>query len=100
MTNDPTYDEQLTLLAQQDFSHPSMDMPLPGNVNAVDRFQCATYAEFGVYNNEYRTVDDLKLGDDSQPQEIDPYDSISVGDVTARFQPQRMPFQSREYAVN
>ena len=41
MTNDPTYDEQLTLLAQQDFSHPSRDMPLPGNVNAVDRFQRA-----------------------------------------------------------
>ena len=43
MTNDPTYDEQLTLLAQQDFSHPSRDMPLPGNVNAVDRFQRAAY---------------------------------------------------------
>lgn len=43
MTNDPTYDEQLALLAKQDFSHPSSDMPLPGNVNAVDRFQRATY---------------------------------------------------------
>ena len=43
MTNDPTYDEQLKLLAQQDFSHPSRDMPLPGNVNAVDRFQRAAY---------------------------------------------------------
>lgn len=43
MTNDPTYDEQLELLARQDFSHPSRDMPLPGNVNPVDRFQRAAY---------------------------------------------------------
>jgi len=92
MTNNPTYDEQLTLLAAQDFSKPSREMPLPGNVNAVDRFQRAAYysallpkpdterqaiagvmaimrnvsvpfgapyAEFGVYNTEYRTVTDL-----------------------------------------
>jgi len=43
MTNDPTYDEQLALLAQQDFSNPSSQMPLPGNVNAMDRFQRAAY---------------------------------------------------------
>lgn len=43
MTNDPTYDEQLQLLASQDFSQPSRDMPLPGNVNARDRFQRAAY---------------------------------------------------------
>jgi choloylglycine hydrolase len=43
MTNDPTYDEQLTLLAGRDFSHPRSDMPLPGNVNPVDRFQRAAY---------------------------------------------------------
>jgi penicillin V acylase-like amidase (Ntn superfamily) len=43
MTNDPTYDEQLALLAEQDFSKPSRDMPLPGNVNARDRFQRAAY---------------------------------------------------------
>jgi penicillin V acylase-like amidase (Ntn superfamily) len=43
MTNDPSYDEQLRLLAGQDFSHPSCDMPLPGNVNARDRFQRASY---------------------------------------------------------
>ncbi|WP_233200118.1 linear amide C-N hydrolase [Blastopirellula marina] len=43
MTNDPTYDEQLALLKQQDFSHPSSEMPLPGNVNATDRFQRAAY---------------------------------------------------------
>lgn len=43
MTNDPSYDEQLELLARQDFSHPDRDMPLPGNVNPVDRFQRAAY---------------------------------------------------------
>ena len=43
MTNDPTYDEQLALLAKQDFSKPSMDLDIPGNVNAVDRFQRAAY---------------------------------------------------------
>ena len=43
MTNDPTYDEQLALLKKQDFSKPSSDMPLPGNVNPVDRFQRAAY---------------------------------------------------------
>lgn len=43
MTNDPTYDEQLALLAKQDFSKPASDMPLPGNVNAQDRFQRAAY---------------------------------------------------------
>jgi len=43
MTNDPPYDEQLELLSRQDFSHPSCEMPLPGNVNAIDRFQRAAY---------------------------------------------------------
>ncbi len=43
MTNDPTYDQQLALLKQQDFSKPSSDTPLPGNVKAVDRFQRAAY---------------------------------------------------------
>jgi choloylglycine hydrolase len=43
MTNDPTYDQQLELLSQQDFSNPRCDMPLPGNVNAIDRFQRAAY---------------------------------------------------------
>lgn len=43
MTNDPTYDEQLTLLSKLDFSNPSSDMPLPGNVNPRDRFQRASY---------------------------------------------------------
>jgi choloylglycine hydrolase len=43
MTNDPPYDEQLALLAGQDFSKPSSEIPLPGNVNARDRFQRASY---------------------------------------------------------
>ncbi|MFM8330427.1 MAG: linear amide C-N hydrolase [Candidatus Methylumidiphilus sp.] len=43
MTNDPTYDEQLALLKQQDFSKPSSTIPLPGNVNPKDRFQRAAY---------------------------------------------------------
>ena len=43
MTNDPTYDEQLELLKKQDFSKPSSDLPLPGNVKATDRFQRAAY---------------------------------------------------------
>ncbi len=43
MTNDPPYVEQLELLAAQDFSKPDRDMPLPGNVNARDRFQRAAY---------------------------------------------------------
>ena len=148
MTNDPTYEEQLVLLAQQDFSHPSCDMPLPGNVNAVDRFQRAAYysallptpnsqreavasvmaimrnvsvpfgapyAEFGVYNTEYRTVTDLTnrmyffelttsanviwvqmdlldLAEGAPTLAVDPYDETLVGDVTDRFEPREMPF--------
>jgi len=43
MTNDPPYVEQLALLKKQDYSKPSSDWPIPGNVNAVDRFQRAAY---------------------------------------------------------
>ena len=43
MTNDPAYDEQLAILKTQDFSNPASTMPLPGNVNPVDRFARATY---------------------------------------------------------
>ena len=43
MTNDPSYDQQLALLKTLDFSKPSSDMPLPGNVNPKDRFQRADY---------------------------------------------------------
>jgi choloylglycine hydrolase len=92
MTNDPTYDKQLELLATLDFSNPAGTMPLPGNVNAIDRFARSTYyldllpdpknereaaasmlsvarnvsvpfgapyADFGIYNTEYRTVSNL-----------------------------------------
>jgi penicillin V acylase-like amidase (Ntn superfamily) len=45
MTNDPRYDQQLALLQKQDFSKPSSDMPLPGNVDPRDRFQRAAYYE-------------------------------------------------------
>ncbi len=43
MTNDPSYDEQLALLKTRDFSQPSSDTPLPGNVKATDRFQRTAY---------------------------------------------------------
>jgi choloylglycine hydrolase len=43
MTNDPAYDLQLELLAGHDFSEPSSDTPLPGNVNPRDRFTRAAY---------------------------------------------------------
>jgi penicillin V acylase-like amidase (Ntn superfamily) len=92
MTNDPSYDQQLALLKKLDFSKPSSDTPLPGNVNPRDRFQRAAYymailpepknereaisgvlaiarnvsvpfgapyANFGIYNTEYRTVINL-----------------------------------------
>jgi choloylglycine hydrolase len=148
MTNDPSYDEQLKLLAAQDFSHPSSEMVLPGNVNAVDRFQRAAYysallpkpvderqavagvmgimrnvsvpfgapyAEFGVYNTEYRSVcdltnhayffelttspsliwvqlDRLHLDEGSPPTAIDPYDESLTGNVTQRFAPYEIGF--------
>src|SRR5689334_10193092 len=43
MTNDPPYDEQLELAGAYDFSQPTSDTPLPGNVNPRDRFARATY---------------------------------------------------------
>jgi penicillin V acylase-like amidase (Ntn superfamily) len=43
MTNDPPYDQQLELLKAYDFSHPTSDTPVPGNVNPRDRFARATY---------------------------------------------------------
>ncbi len=43
MTNDPAYDQQLELLKKHDFSKPSSDTPLPGNVKPADRFQRAAY---------------------------------------------------------
>lgn len=43
MTNEPAYGEQLRLLSEQDFSKPSSDTPLPGNVRSIHRFQRASY---------------------------------------------------------
>lgn len=43
MTNDPTYDRQLELLKAFDFSKPSSDTPLPGNVKPADRFTRIAY---------------------------------------------------------
>ena len=123
-------------------------MPLPGNVNAVDRFQRAAYysallpepsaqreavasvmaimrnvsvpfgapyADFGVYNTEYRTVTDLTnrmyffelttspnviwvnmdgldLTEGGPALAIDPYDDTLVGDVTDRFAAREIAF--------
>lgn len=148
MTNDPTYREQLELLAAQDFSHPDSALALPGNVNAVDRFQRAAYysallpkptterqavagvmaimrnvsvpfgapyAEFGVYNTEYRSVsdlthriyffelttspntiwvqlDDLDLDEGAPVTAIDPYDESLTGDVADSFAPRQIGF--------
>ena len=148
MTNDPTYDEQLTLLAAQDFSNPSSAMTLPGNVNPVDRFQRAAYysallpkpasereavagvmaimrnvsvpfgapyADFGVYNTEYRSVCDLTnrtyffelttspstiwvqlegldLSEGAPTTAVDPYDDTLSGNVTERFAPRQIGF--------
>ncbi|MGH8597395.1 MAG: linear amide C-N hydrolase [Gammaproteobacteria bacterium] len=43
MTNAPAYDKQLELLSQLDFSNPTMETQVPGNINPRDRFQRATY---------------------------------------------------------
>jgi penicillin V acylase-like amidase (Ntn superfamily) len=43
MTNDPVYDQQLALLAKEDYSNPSSTLTIPGNVNPVDRFHRASY---------------------------------------------------------
>jgi choloylglycine hydrolase len=148
MTNDPTYEEQLELLAAQDFSHPDSSLALPGNVNAVDRFQRAAYysallpkpisqrqavagvmaimrnvsvpfgapyAEFGVYNTEYRSVSDLTnrtyffelttspstiwvqldaldLTEGAPVTAIDPYDESLTGNVSNEFAPRQIGF--------
>jgi penicillin V acylase-like amidase (Ntn superfamily) len=148
MTNDPTYEEQLELLAAQDFSHPDSSLALPGNVNAVDRFQRAAYysallpkpisqrqavagvmaimrnvsvpfgapyAEFGVYNTEYRSVSDLTnrtyffelttspstiwvqldaldLTEGAPVTAIDPYDESLTGNVSNEFAHRQIGF--------
>lgn len=148
MTNDPTYDQQLELLKKHDFSNPSSDTPLPGNVKATDRFQRAAYysamlpkpkdersavasmlaiarnvsvpfgapyADFGIYNTEYRTVANLadkhyffelttspnvlwvdlnsfKLDAGSPVMMINPDDMNLSGDVSKKFKEIKAPF--------
>ncbi|MFO0891717.1 MAG: linear amide C-N hydrolase [Isosphaeraceae bacterium] len=60
MTNDPKYDEQLALLKRQDFSNPSSDTPLPGNVKATDRFHRTAY--FGAMLPEPRSEREAVAG--------------------------------------
>ncbi len=43
MTNDSSYDQQLAMLAQQDFTKPTSDTVVSGNVNPRDRFARASY---------------------------------------------------------
>jgi choloylglycine hydrolase len=43
MTNDPIFSEQLAIFAGFDFSEPDSALPIPGNVNAEDRFARAHY---------------------------------------------------------
>lgn len=75
----------------------------------------APYAEFGVYNTEYRSVSDvthrtyffelttspstiwirldgLKLTEGAPVVAIDPYDESLTGDVTDRFTPHQIGF--------
>ncbi|MCE9624239.1 MAG: linear amide C-N hydrolase [Deltaproteobacteria bacterium] len=56
MTNDPSYDQQLAYLKTLDFSHPSSDTPLPGNVKPTDRFARATY-----FRQLLRPTSDLRV---------------------------------------
>jgi penicillin V acylase-like amidase (Ntn superfamily) len=148
MTNDPTYDQQLALLRQQDFSKPSSDLPLPGNVNPRDRFQRAAYymallpkpknereavagvlaiarnvsvpfgapyANFGIYNTEYRTVmnltdkryyfelttspnviwadlETMDISAGAPAMVLNPDDIALSGDVTSKFKPAKASF--------
>ena len=43
LTNAPAFPEQLKNLKRFNFTHPNRDMPLPGNVNPLDRFVRASY---------------------------------------------------------
>ena len=79
MTNDPTYDEQLELLKQQDFSKPSSDLPLPGNVKATDRFQRAAYYSAMLPEPKKKLI----------PTKL----KISVANATRATTAARLPFQ-------
>ena len=43
LTNAPAFPEQLKNLKRYNFTNPNRDMPLPGNVNPLDRFVRASY---------------------------------------------------------
>jgi penicillin V acylase-like amidase (Ntn superfamily) len=43
MTNAPAYDEQLKLLGERNYTNPTMETDVPGNVNPRARFQRASY---------------------------------------------------------
>lgn len=43
LANAPAYDQQLALVGAMDFSHPSAEIALPGNITSRERFQRATY---------------------------------------------------------
>jgi len=43
LTNAPAFPEQLANLKKFNFTNPNRDMPLPGNVNPLDRFVRASY---------------------------------------------------------
>lgn len=66
MTNDPTYDQQLALLKQQDFSKPSSEMPLPGDVIWVN-------------------LTKLDLAEGAPVMVLDPDDVELSGNVTGKF---------------
>ncbi|MBV8968009.1 MAG: linear amide C-N hydrolase [Verrucomicrobia bacterium] len=61
MTNDPEYEQQLALLKQQDFSHPSRDILRSDDVSPIHRFQRASYyeAKLPEPKNEQEAVSDV-----------------------------------------
>ena len=67
-------------------------MPLPGNVNAVDRFQRAAYytALLPTPVSHRQAVASVMEGAPSTA--VDPYDESLAGDVTDRFAPQDVQF--------
>jgi penicillin V acylase-like amidase (Ntn superfamily) len=114
MTNDPRYDEQLRLLDGQDFSKPTSELPIPGNVNPVDRFQRAAYfsamlpeprdERAAAANRRYffelattpnvvwAELDRFDLGDGEPVRILDPDDISLSGDVSGKFKPAKIGF--------
>ena len=71
----------MKLLSLQDFSRPSRDLPLPGNVNATTS-----------PSTIWVRLDGLDLADGASVQVIDPYDETLSGDVTSRLAPPEIAF--------